>query len=49
MNFLNVIFMHGAGVRLAIFDGAKKLLTRAEEAYEEEAAACRQGRLVKLR
>jgi hypothetical protein len=39
-----------AGVRLAIFDGAKKLVKRAEEAYSEEAAAC-QGRaaLVKLR
>lgn len=25
-----------AGVRLAVFDGAKKLLTTAEQAYKEE-------------
>jgi hypothetical protein len=35
-------------VRLAIFDGAKKLVKRAEEAYAEEASGF-QPRLIKLR
>ena len=38
-----------AGVRLAIFDGAKKLVKRAEEAYSEEVAVSQGRALVKLR
>jgi len=37
-----------AGVRLAIFDGAKKLLVKADEAYKEEVEK-QHGGLYRLR
>jgi hypothetical protein len=37
-----------AGVRLAVFDGAKKLVGRAEEAYKEELERMN-GELFRLR
>lgn len=45
---LSILFADGAGVRLAVFDGAKKLLVKANQAYKEEVEK-QHGGLYRLR